>query len=192
MATNDYSTTSCSEQYFNMFIRPDQEAFAKGKKETAELQTTCSDASEVDRLAGISLYSAKGKYATALDKNASFNKRLDDLRTKKKLAEDNARKAALANGMSMAEADDMAEMAGKSVQKEINRLLYGSSPQIAKSLAQNKTLFEQATETNTTAHSQYMSASLDLDRSLFDQQMRASDINKNMGFYTFLKQAEQS
>ena len=192
MSTNDYSATSCSEQYYNMFIRPDQEAFAKGKKETDELKAAYSEAGESDRLAGISLYSAKGQYTTAIDKRTSFNKRLDDLRAEKKLAEDNARKAALAKGMSIEEADRMAERAGKCVQSKIDSLIFMYSSDLQAGVSKTQNVFTQASEENKTAHSQYMSASLDLDRSLFDQQMRASDINKNMGFYTFLKQAEQS
>ncbi len=192
MSTNDYSTTSCSGQYYNMFIKSDQETFDKRKKLIDEtLKPACAKAGEADYLASQSLYSAKGVYTTAQYKNNQFKKMIKDLQDKKKLAEDNARKAALAKGMSIAEADEMAEMAGKSVQREIDGMLFNSSTQITKDLAQSKTLFEQKSEDSRIAHSQYMSADLNLDTELFSQKMLAADINKNTGFYNFLRVAEE-
>lgn len=192
MSKNDYSTTSCSGQYYNMFIKPDQETFNNRKKLIEDtLKPAYAEASEADRLTGISLYSAKGQYMTAQIKNAQFNKMIEDLNFEKKLAEDNARKAALAKGLSIEEADHLAEMAGKSVQSKIDNMIFINSYQMNQALSQSKNVFEQASENNSVAHSKYMSASLNLDTELFSQKMLAADINKNTGFYNFLRVAEE-
>ena len=192
MSTNDYSTTSCSKQYYDMFISGDQQTFDKRKKLIdGELKPAYAQASENDRLAGISLYSKKRDYYSMLTQNTQFNKMIHDLLFEKKVAENNARKAALARGASIEEADKAAENAGKSVQTRIDGMLFAHQAQINQAVAQSKTAFTQASDASTNAHSKYMSASINLDSALFSQNMLASDINKNTGFYNFLTQVEQ-
>ena len=191
MSTNDYATTSCSGQYYQMFIQDDQETFDKRKKLIdGTLKPEYTKTSEADRLSSLSLYSAKGQYMTAQLKNSQFNKMIEDLLFQKKVAEDNARKSALAKGMSIEEANRQAELAGKSVQTQINSLLYTHSQQMTNELTQSKTIFQQKTEENSTAHSQYMSADIELGDALFRQQMLASNINNNTSYYNFLQQVE--
>ena len=192
MSTENYPATSYSKQYYDMFISGDQKRFdAQKKLIEGELKPAYAKASEEDRLAGISLYSKKRDYYSMLTQNAQFNKMIQDLLFEKKVAEDNARKSALARGASIEEANRAAENAGKSVQSRIDGMLFAHQTEINQAVAQSKAAYTKASDTSTSAHSQYMSASINLDSALFSQNMLASDINKNTGFYNFLTQVEQ-
>ena len=191
MAEYNYKTTSASDEYYSRFIASDRQRFLLNKD---YIDFTLKPLSEqkglMQNAQGRLLDVAKKDYRSIFLQKDDMKKELNLLDEKRRVAEEQAKRKALKQGLSLTEAQYRAKEVGKEYKRQEGLINFFKKPVIDEKFESSSKNVASNLEKYNTLHNSYEAADMALSNALFSQSQLALNISSNTNYWATLKAFE--
>lgn len=167
-----------SNDYYDKFIADEKYIFSENKTYiNSVLKPLDEKYNLLQNNKNVILYNSKNDYRSIFLQKERMERNLKNLDEQRKLAEDNARRDALKQGLPLCEADRIGKEAGQKYKKQISEIEFREKPSLFTQLGNSAVVMAKASNEYNTARRSYLSTDNELTSLLFSQTQLALDIN---------------
>lgn len=180
-----------SKDYYEKFIESDEIRFYENKKFINSILIPKNEENYNNQNIRFGMLTlAKNNYRSIFLKKDELKKSIDKLEEQRTLAEEEARKSALKQGLSLSEADDKSKQAGLVFKRQISKINFFERPLVDEEFDNSFKEQKVASNDYDISRNRFLSSDITLNGALFSQTQLALDINQNMSKWACLKAME--